>query len=136
MSGAVLEANKILADKQASLELSGYLLTYNKRGNDQSGKCTIEPNPETSVWGVIYRVRDSASWDRLDAKEYLSQGHYEKIEIPTKSFGDVITYVASKEYLTPKLPPSMDYQNSVIAGALEHQLPKSYIDQYLRVLGL
>jgi len=109
--------------------IEGYRLTFDKVSTDGSGKCTIVPtdNPTDHVYGVLFHI-DSSEMAALDEAEGLGKG-YRKCKLQIATLNDrlhAIAYVADK--VDPLLLPYDWYQEFVVAGAVEHGLPASYID--------
>lgn len=106
--------------------LSGHRLAWHKVGADGSGKCDIAPDPDGTVWGVVFLI-DPAEMPRLDAAEGLGKG-YEKKKITVTLAGKPIqatTYQATR--IDPTVVPWHGYKDYVLAGAIEHDLPYPYI---------
>lgn len=110
--------------------LDGYRLTFNKRGDDDTGKANIVPDASSSVWGVVYRCNDAALL-KMDKREGVSGGHYKRTTIRVRLDGEseleVITYVAGDSFIDDSCSPMRSYLNRIIDGAREHGLPDSYI---------
>jgi cation transport regulator ChaC len=109
--------------------VKGRRLTFDKVGSDGSGKCDIEAtdNLDDRVYGVLYKINKSEK-PTLDKIEGLGKGYKEEIVDVVTSSGtyQAVAYVAtSKE---PALRPYHWYKAIVIAGAVEHSLPESYIE--------
>jgi cation transport regulator ChaC len=109
--------------------VKGRRLTFDKVSCDGSGKCDIEAtdNLDNRVYGVLYKINKSEK-PALDRIEGLGKGYKEEmVDVVTSSGAhQAVTYVAtSKE---PALRPYHWYKAIVIAGAIEHSLPESYIE--------
>ena len=106
--------------------LPGHRLAWHKVGKDGSGKCDIAPYPGGTVWGVVFRI-DPAEMPQLDKAEGLGLG-YERTIITVILAGKEIqatTYRATR--IDPAVVPSHRYKDYVLAGAIEHNLPYTYI---------
>ncbi|MCX8037778.1 MAG: gamma-glutamylcyclotransferase [Candidatus Sumerlaeia bacterium] len=118
----------ILEAKRARLE--GYRITFNKRGNDGTGKANIAPNPGDTVWGVVYRCPPGAL-DILDGYEGVAGGHYARQKVRLRLDGgdelDAVTYVAGNAFIANSLIPSPKYLQTILRGAREYDLPEDYI---------
>lgn len=91
------------------------------------------PNPETSVWGVVYDVSDT-DLAHLDTFEGFSPARdrnlnkYNRVQIGVRCNGqilDCMTYEA-----TPHDAPgltSKHYLGQLISGARQHGLPQNYV---------
>jgi hypothetical protein len=111
--------------------LSGYALRFHKRGRDGSGKCDAfeTGNAADRVWGVVYEItaRDER---RLDRVEGLGVG-YDKRQVDVVVGSEAwlcVTYVARASHIEPSLQPLAWYLDWVIDGALENELPVTYVD--------
>ena len=107
----------------------GRKLTFDKLGRDGSGKCDMESSDDTGdrVYGVLFRLalRDKAALDRVEG---LGTGYDDRtIRVVTgDGVRNAVTYVAMMK--APRLEPFHWYKALVVAGAMEHGLPDSYID--------
>ena len=125
-------------------KLKGYHLYFHKLGNaDESGKCNIVQtrDPNHVVYGVLYDVpaRHRCVLDKAEKLGYGNQDITLKVYPVQKSglsgyveSGEGIyafTYVAHKERVREHLVPFTWYKELVIAGAREHGLPESYINE-------
>ena len=109
--------------------VSGRRLTFHKVSTDGSGKCDIEvtTNPNDRAYGVLFEI-EVAEKPALDHAEGLGEGYREeRVEVAAgSSTHEAITYIAtSKE---PALRPYHWYKALVVAGAVEHGLPESYVE--------
>ncbi len=132
------------AEMLGVVKIKGYQIKFNKIGNlDGSGKCNIIPckNPMEEVYGVLYQV-SSRSRYLLDKAERLGYGNhdmtlkayfYDRLQINQKPKQEegvyAFTYIAHQERIRGDLMPFTWYKDLVLAGAIEHQLPQSYIDR-------
>ena len=111
--------------------LSGHALRFHKRGRDGSGKCDAFETGRVSdrVWGVVYDIT-AGDERRLDRVEGLGVG-YEKrqvdVTVEDERLG-CMTYLARTSHIEPCLQPLAWYVDWVIDGAVEHELPKRYVD--------
>lgn len=109
--------------------VEGRQLTFDKVSKDGSGKCDAEATGENTdrVYGVIFEI---ASTDKaaLDKAEGLNEGYAEEcVEVVTDSDKvQAMTYIATNK--EPTLRPYHWYKAITIAGALEHGLPKDYVE--------
>lgn len=107
----------------------GRRLTFDKVSTDSSGKCDAEATGKSSdrVYGVIFAITLS---DRsaLDRAEGLGIGYdAARIDVVT-AVGTVValTYFAKKK--DPTLLPYRWYKALTVAGAVEHGLPRNYVE--------
>jgi cation transport regulator ChaC len=109
--------------------VEGRRLTFDKVSSDGSGKCNIEEteNCEDRVYGVVYRINNSEEAP-LDRAEGLGYGYKKDMVdvITSANTYRAVVYVATKK--KPALMPYHWYKAIVIAGAMEHGLPESYIE--------
>lgn len=115
--------------------VSSRRLTFDKVSTDGSGKCDVEStaNDSDRVYGVLFEI-DKSEESKLDNAEGLGNGYkIETVEVRTQG-GITLkakAYVATKK--EPALCPYHWYKAIVIAGAVEHKLPLSYIE-WLRTI--
>lgn len=108
--------------------IKGYRLTFDKRSNDESGKCDAEAtaNPDDHVYGVVFEL-PRLEKQRLDQVEALGYGYEEKavtVTLAGKTVKAVMYYATDKD---KSLHPYHWYKAYVLAGAREHGLPEAYI---------
>ena len=116
---------------------TGYIarrrLTFDKRSRDDSGKCDAEEtgNEADRVYGVIFEIKCSQR-RALDIAEGRGNGYELKtVEVIGKQRTVLAkTYIATRKQRG--LRPYHWYKALVVAGAVEHDLPKSYVE-WLRV---
>ena len=115
--------------------LNNYCLTFCKRSDDGSGKCTIEYSESNKVYGVLFKIDIADEW-KLDKKEGFPIGHYAKLFVQIEMCGPKCgkkewaqTYIAAPNYICRTLKPKKDYKKHVLKGAREHNLPQSYIER-------
>lgn len=108
--------------------LTGYQLSFDKQGQDGSGKCHIQVQPDTnqSVWGRLYEIPD-ALWSALDGAEGLGHDYQRQAVALNTSQGYVLaqTYIGLR--LGINLVPYTWYLHHVVTGAHEAKLPPEYI---------
>lgn len=116
--------------------LPGHALRFHKRSRDGSGKCNIVPTAraESSVYGIVFDV-SSADLDALDEAEQRGRG-YERQDVTVHASSsriDAFAYAAQPAYVDDALFPYDWYHALVVAGARQHELPSSYVDQIVSV---
>jgi gamma-glutamylcyclotransferase len=104
-------------------------LTFDKVSTDGSAKCDLEPteNETDRTYGVLFRIRAEEE-PALDAAEGLGKG-YRKDQVSVITANGETTalaYLATDK--NPAARPYHWYKAMVIAGAMEHTLPDSYIE--------
>jgi hypothetical protein len=120
------------AKRFAKAYLKGFKLLFNKLGSrDASGKCHVFETGDSKdiVWGVLYFV---SARDRHFLDEVEGVGHGYRVGNGFVHMLDgesafAFFYVADPEFVRPDLSPFDWYIALVIAGAIENDLPESYI---------
>ena len=109
--------------------VEGRRLTFDKVSQDGSGKCDAEATEKKTdrVYGVIFEIAltDKAA---LGKAEGLGEGYAEeRVEVVTDAGKvQVEAYIATKK--EPVLLPYHWYKAITVAGAVEHGLPKDYVE--------
>ena len=109
--------------------VEGRRLAFDKVSQDGSGKCDAEAtgNKTDRVYGVIFEIAltDKAA---LGKAEGLKNGYTEeRIEVVTVAGKvQIATYIATKK--EPVLRPYHWYKAITVAGAVEHGLPRDYVE--------
>ena len=117
---------------------AGFTMRFHKTGADGSGKCTLLARTSDSVaaHGVLYEVSDT-DCARLDRVEGVHTGGYVRRSVQLQITNDrtvtAMTYVAGTRYVDASRVPFDWYRDLVVAGAIEHGLPASYVDELMRV---
>ncbi len=126
-----LRARVPSARKTRNVYLPDYTLACNKVSKDGSAKANIVPAENAQVWGVIFEI-DDAQKGNLDAAEGLGRGYNET----TLTFFDengneheAQVYIADPIATDNNLRPYDWYQNYILTGATENDLPQNYIQQ-------
>ncbi len=108
--------------------LADHKLAFNKRGGDDSGKCTVISSPENKVWGVICRITREQK-EQLDYFEGVGHGYdavIKKIATSGKII-DAVLYQAQLDAMDDGLMPFDWYKEFVLTGAKYHRLPDEHI---------
>lgn len=117
------------ADAVSTGFVEGHRLSFDKVSRDGSGKADIEATgtPTDRVYGVLFSIAAEEE-TTLDRAEGLEKGYRkDKIEVVTPTGVAVaVTYIATKK--EPAYQPYHWYKTLVIAGAVEHSLPDSYVE--------
>jgi hypothetical protein len=108
--------------------LPGHRLAFHKRGQDGSGKCNLEPSPDSlqRVFAAIYSM-DSGEVPLLDRFE---GGGYEHRCLQVDIGGaqrSTFAYVAPPRYCDPVMKPFRWYRELVCLGARHHGFPEEYL---------
>ncbi len=109
-------------------KLKNYHLTFNKLGDNGSGKANIEPKKDSFVEGVIFNLTKKQI-KKLDKYERFPH-HYIRCKMEVIQFDNstVITeiYTANQNKIRGDLKPKCEYLRYLIDGANEHGLSKQY----------
>lgn len=111
--------------------LPGHKLHFHKKSLDGSAKCNAfeTQNDEDAVHGVIYDIARSHK-ARLDHIEGLGAGYEEKTVELIGFSGEILTaYTYYATFLDRTLKPYHWYKHHVLTGALEYDLPGTYVDK-------
>ncbi len=115
--------------------LDGYRITFNKRGDDGTGKANIMPDVAHMVWGVVYLCNPTALTE-MDKHEGVRGGHYYReivcVQCDSGEVLEAVTYIAGDTFLQDSLVPTSDYLLRILRGAREHGLPQDYINEIER----
>ena len=116
--------------------LRGHGISFHKRGQDGSGKCTVQPSHPARrvVHGVVFRVHPE-HLGQLHAAEGVGNGYlFQPVAVVTPR-GEIHAhaYVASPDAVDRELLPFDWYRDLVVRGAHEHGLPRSYTSRLRRV---
>jgi len=107
--------------------------SFSKRSDDGSAKATISRAKGNRVLGILFEL-DERDLETLDGFEGRGKG-YDRTDaflVQTKDGTEPVramTYIASKSHVSEDLQPYDWYQQLVLAGAREHSLPQSYVDE-------
>lgn len=104
--------------------LPDYLVAFNKKSIDGTGKANIVPKERVETIGVLYGLTD----DQLKELD-KSEGGYVRVPITITSEGKEIeaqTYVAMENRIDNNLLPTAEYLGYLIDGAEEHSFPDEY----------
>ena len=115
--------------------LSRYRLTFNKRGRDGSGKCTIVDTGDAGdgAWGALFELsfEQKLTLDRFEGRGYQAQ---EVVTTQNDLVVDAFTYISLYEWTDEFCRPSAWYKALVLAGALQSKLPRAYLADIEQVL--
>jgi len=108
--------------------LNGYILKWNKRSNDESGKANLEfTGAETdSIWGVLY----SLSLDQMAKLSKREIGYHPReitVRSPNGKRYTAVTFVAIATNIDDSLQPNDWYKRIVVHGGEQHGLPGDYM---------
>ena len=127
-------AGQIFEEQLGRLE--NYEMLFNKKARGGSGTANIRPAPGKTVYGVLYKIPQSA-FRNLDRYEGVPE-HYRRIEVNvTNGAGKKIAaqaFIATK--VEKSLRPASHYLQVILEGAGEHGLPAEYIAQIKAAAGV
>lgn len=112
-----------------SARLMAHVLSFNKRGRDGSGKCSVSPHAGRQVAGVLYRT-DAPGLRHLDRVEGPG---YRRNAVVVTGIRSGITYRAycyvAKECAIDVNGVAYEwYRDMVVAGAASGGLPVAYVE--------
>jgi gamma-glutamylcyclotransferase len=113
------------------VELPGWRLCFDKRGDDGSAKANLRPVPGSNhvAWAAAYRVQPE-QWPALDRFEGCGGG-YETFRFDV-CLGDAVmpalAYLTPSHWTTESMRPFDWYRELIVAGARFLDLPKEYVD--------
>ncbi|MGL4297076.1 MAG: gamma-glutamylcyclotransferase family protein [Aestuariivirga sp.] len=106
----------------------------------QSGAASIAPRRGSTVWGVIYSTTetDLARLDvfegyRADRPEAENNYNRAMVSVARENMDALacVTYIARPE--AEHVPPSLDYLQTILTGAIENALPEAYVQALRQV---
>ncbi len=104
--------------------IEGFSLSFNKHGQDGSGKCTIAPGgPGVRVAIYAMSDRDHAALDEIEG---VGRG-YTATSVSVAGIGTCRTYIAEPAYLDNSLRPFAWYRDFVLLGARHHRFDDDYL---------
>lgn len=110
--------------------ITGHQLLFNMQSTDGSGKANAfeTNNPQDKVWGTVISI-NKADKKLFDGFEELGSAYNEKlIDVQTKERDlRAWVYVACTDRIKDNLKPYDWYRRFVLEGAIENNLPDSYI---------
>lgn len=117
--------------------LPDYALEFSKRSIDKSGKATLVRAVGEAVHGVIFTLSIDEC-DLLDQAEGVGSGYdrLDRVEVtlmPSDEPVPASSYIAAEGATDSSLVPYDWYHALVMAGAIQHRLPASYIQRLARV---
>ncbi|WP_345790944.1 gamma-glutamylcyclotransferase family protein [Halonatronomonas betaini] len=123
MSSRRLKERIPSARSVTTARLNNYRFACNKIGGDNTGYANLEYDPESHVYGVVYKLQPD-HFNTLD----LYEGNYQRKEVRVEAGSKklkAITYIS--DYTSNDLQVADWYQEYILNGAREHQLPAEYI---------
>lgn len=111
-----------------------FLLSYSKQSEDGSGKATLLKTYESgrAAYGVLFEILRSEQ-AALDAAEGRGKGYDRDdeflVHLIDGTAATTVTYRASQEMCDKSLLPYDWYHSLVMAGALQHGLPETYVEE-------
>ncbi|XP_018653721.1 hypothetical protein Smp_098340 [Schistosoma mansoni] len=111
--------------------LEDYVLSFGGISNNWFGAtATIKPSPSEYVMGTIWKmcINDMKTLDLQESAPIM----YQPVEISVHLFSEKSSIINCRSYIlnsTEPGDPSPYYLDIIIRGAIQSQLPQSYIDQ-------
>ena len=114
-------------------ELTGWRLSFDKRGFDGSAKATIAPTDagRDLVHAAIFEL-DLHDKPALDRIEGVNRGYHTHV-LSLPGLGEVHTYKADTEFQDGSLVPFRWYRDLVLHGARYHAFPPAYVEDIAAV---
>ena len=108
----------------------GFRLNFSKRGEDGSGKAMLTKQSGQNAFGVMFTISaaDAAALDEAEGPGYLRDDFFEITQFPRGHRLTVAAFLARPEAINEALAPYDWYLELVVAGALQHDLPREHID--------
>jgi cation transport regulator ChaC len=103
-------------------------LSFNKLGQDGSGKANLIDQEDEKAYGVIYQVNES-DLIKLDRFEVGYERKTLEVQSDNNGYLKAILYLANN--LQDFISPNKEYMNHILRGAEENGLKQNYID-YLK----
>jgi AIG2 family protein len=106
--------------------LPDWSLSFHKRGDDKSAKCSILAGGS----GVHCAIFEISANDKLilDGIEGVGFG-YSDITLSIPKLGDCVSYVAEESHIDDSLLPYDWYHELVVIGARRHGFPDDYLER-------
>ena len=123
------------ATAKGAAVLHGHELKWDKRSNDESGKCHIICVAGSEVHGVLFEI-DEEEKPLLDKAEGLGKGYNERQVQVEGGFGSIEAWTYYATNVGSGLVPYTWYKAYVLAGAKEHGLPNWYIRKLESVVAI
>ena len=131
-------ANTRLEERVGSIQCCGkatlknYVIRFNKKGSDGSGKANIAKKENSSVEGVLFQL-SMKQLKKLDRFEGVALKHYKREQInvtnATGKTQKVFAYIACAKHTKKGLSPTDEYLNHILDGAKEHMLSRKMTAQ-------
>lgn len=129
----LIEKKRIKYHSASKALLENYRFIYNKKSTkDGTAKANIEECEREKVWGVCYEI-DEDDFTKLQG---IEKG-YETLNvmITLENYQNDVsakTFKAKSKFKVNSIAPSEDYRQKILKGAEEWDLPKEYIEEYLK----
>lgn len=117
--------------------LDNHKLVFNKRGGDDSGKCTVTASISDKVWGVVCQLNLEQK-QKLDYFEGVGHGYDAIIKniITLEKTIETVLYQAQLDATDDGLSPFDWYKDFVLTGANSHRLPAQHIEMIENVASI
>ena len=124
--------------RAAAARLPGWRLVFDKPPllPVNEGYANVVPDAASEVLGVAYEI-SAPALDVIDLTEGVLIGNYERRAVSIVALGDAVApagaFTLTSERRNPALLPSTRYMALLIEGAIEHNLPATYVE-FLRAV--
>lgn len=97
----------------------------------RGGVGSLRPNPKETVWGVVFSVsdRDLIRLDRFEGAPDAYKRDWLQVKDLTGHYQSVWCYFANRDSVKEHHPPTDEYIQLYIRGALYFDLPAQYVQQ-------
>jgi cation transport regulator ChaC len=138
MNRSIFEGRRGMRPLQAlPALLKNYQLRFNLAiGPGERGVANLESEADASTWGVLYLITTDQA-EHLDRTEGVHRGTYQRLQVSvTLEGGEPIrAFTYQSDRISQGRKPSPRYMGFLIEGAIQHRLPRGYVD-YLQNFGL
>ena len=117
--------------------LKNYQLRFNLAiGPGERGVANLESEAGASTWGVLYLITTDQA-EHLDQTEGVHRGTYQRLQVSVTLEGGkpIGAFTYQSDRISQGRKPSPRYMGLLIKGAIQHRLPRDYLD-YLQNFGL
>ena len=138
MNRSIFEGRRGMRPLQAlPALLKNYQLRFNLAiGPGERGVANLESEADASTWGVLYLITTDQA-EHLDRTEGVHRCTYQRLQVSvTLEGGEPIrAFTYQSDRISQGRKPSPRYMSLLIEGAIQHRLPRDYLD-YLQNFGL
>jgi gamma-glutamylcyclotransferase (GGCT)/AIG2-like uncharacterized protein YtfP len=102
---------------------------------DDNAAANITPAYDGQVWGMLYEINEN-DLASLDEYESAPMNYQRFLVTVTRTTGDTCEAIVYLRHPQQQGSPSPSYINTILAGAVTHDLPVSYIHRLLESVSL